>query len=172
MKKNLPTWAMKMAAAADYDRVKDEYHRGRMQITLPDHKTLRQWAKQKLWPTPWFGFTDAFITKMVESQETFALALNEAGITILLTQESYILPAEKQSELDTLYGERSNSGWPTSWGILVEELRDIRRAVEAGVVVEVEGGKKLHSFQDFYTWAHGCYHALEDGYDSWIGDDQ
>lgn len=59
----------------------------------------------------------------------------------------------------------------TQWGSLVEELRDIRRAVEAGVVVEVENTKKLRSFNSFYTWAHGRYHALEDGYDSWIGDD-
>jgi hypothetical protein len=29
----------------------------------------------------------------------------------------------------------------------------------------------LSSFQSFYDWAHGRYHVLEDGYDSWIGDD-
>jgi hypothetical protein len=46
---------------------------------------------------------------------------------------------------------------------LVEELREIRRAGE---------GKTLRSFQSFYDWAHGRYHALEDGYDSWIGDDR
>jgi hypothetical protein len=50
-------------------------------------------------------------------------------------------------------------------GALVEELRVIRRAVEAGFVVE------LRTWQGFYSWAHGRYHALEDGYDSWIGSD-
>ena len=60
---------------------------------------------------------------------------------------------------------------PTQWGVLVEALREIRRAVEAGVAVKVEG-KTLRDFDSFYTWAHGRYHALEDGYDSWIGDDE
>jgi hypothetical protein len=53
----------------------------------------------------------------------------------------------------------------------VESLREVRRAVEAGVVVHVDG-KQLTSFDSFYSWAHGRYHALEDGYDSWIGDDK
>ena len=55
--------------------------------------------------------------------------------------------------------------------MLVEELREIRRAVEAGVAVKVEG-KTLRSWGAFYDWAHGRYRALEDGYDSWIGDDE
>lgn len=29
----------------------------------------------------------------------------------------------------------------------------------------------MRSWQQFYTWAHGRYHMLEDGYDTWIGDD-
>ena len=49
-------------------------------------------------------------------------------------------------------------------------MREIRRAVEAGVVVEIDG-RKLKSWASFYDWAHGRYHMLEDGYDSWIGDD-
>lgn len=58
-----------------------------------------------------------------------------------------------------------------SWGLLVEELREIRRAVEAGVAVQIEGGPMLHTRNGFYTWAHGRYHMLEDGYDQWIGTD-
>jgi hypothetical protein len=58
-----------------------------------------------------------------------------------------------------------------SWGVLVEELRALRRAVEAGVVVQVEDGPRLQTWQGFYEWAHGRYHMLEDGYDRWIGDD-
>jgi hypothetical protein len=81
------------------------------------------------------------------------------------------ISAEKIRGLDALYAERSESGQPTGWGSLVEELREIRRAVEAGVVVTVEGGRTLRSWQQFYDWAHGRYHALEDGYDRWIGND-
>lgn len=81
------------------------------------------------------------------------------------------ITADKLKELDALYAERSSSGRPTSWGILVNELRIIRRAVEAGTVVTVADGPQLTTWQDFYGWAHGRYHMLEDGYDSWIGDD-
>jgi len=55
--------------------------------------------------------------------------------------------------------------------MLVEDLREIRRAVEAGVAVTVEGEGLLLNWQGFYRWAHGRYHMLEDGYDKWIGDD-
>lgn len=81
-----------------------------------------------------------------------------------------VQPAELQ-ELDNLYDARDTNGRPSSWGALVEALRTLRRAVEAGVTVEIEG----HSYQtwgSFYTWAHGRYHMLEDGYDRWIGDDR
>jgi len=78
--------------------------------------------------------------------------------------------------LDALYEEREDMGGlgprPTGWGWLVEELREIRRAVEAGVVVKVEETQTvLTTWQSFYDWAHGRYHMLEDGYDGWIGDD-
>jgi hypothetical protein len=61
---------------------------------------------------------------------------------------------------------------PTSWRALVEELRQIRRAVEAGAVVQVEGAGTPGTWQEFYAWAHGRYHMLEDGCDPWIGDDK
>lgn len=86
-------------------------------------------------------------------------------------EEGYTISAARLRELDALYDERSESGQPVSWGSLVEELREIRRAVEAGVVVKVEGGQTLRTWQGFYDWAHGRYHALEDGYDKWIGND-
>jgi hypothetical protein len=37
--------------------------------------------------------------------------------------------------------------------------------------VTVEGDGLLRSWQEFYQWAHGRYHMLEDGADKWIGDD-
>lgn len=83
-----------------------------------------------------------------------------------------MISAEKLKALDELYEARSPSGRPTSWRALVEELREIRRAVEAGTVVQVEGVGALKTWQAFYSWAHGRYHMLEDGCDSWIGDDK
>lgn len=84
----------------------------------------------------------------------------------------YIVSAEDLSALDALYAKRSPSGQPTSWRSLVEELRKIRRIVEAGTVVHVAGEATLRTWTEFYDWAHGRYHMLEDGCDPWIGDDR
>jgi hypothetical protein len=83
-----------------------------------------------------------------------------------------LISAEDLEALDAMYAARSPSGRPTSWRALVEELRRIRRAVEAGAVVKVEGDGTLATWQEFYAWAHGRYHMLEDGCDPWIGDDR
>ena len=172
MKSDLPGWAMRRAAAADYRFVQDAHGRGAIQIKWPDRKALRDWAKLQGWPTPWFAFEAAFLAKSFESPLNFERAINESGIEIQIPQQAYTLSADGLSELDDLYAERSTSGRPVSWGTLVEELRSVRRAVEAGVVVQVEGGPALRTWQGFYDWAHGRYHMLEDGYDKWIGDDQ
>jgi hypothetical protein len=93
-----------------------------------------------------------------------------------MTEREYIVTLQMQNELDELYEQRDDMGIlgqrPTHWGVLVEELRKIRRLVEAGVTVRIEGTPTiLTSWQGFYAWAHGRYHMLEDGCDHWIGDD-
>lgn len=93
-----------------------------------------------------------------------------------MTDREHTLTIEMLKKLDALYEETEDMGVlgrrPTRWGTLVEELRKIRRLVEAGVQVKVEGTPTtLNTWQNFYDWAHGRYHALEDGYDSWMGDD-
>ncbi len=84
----------------------------------------------------------------------------------------HIVSTQELKAFDALYDARSSGGFPTSWRALVEELRKIRRAVEAGSVVQIEGGETLRTWQEFYAWAHGRYHMLEDGCDAWIGDDR
>jgi hypothetical protein len=81
------------------------------------------------------------------------------------------LSTNELAGLDALYAARGDHGRPNQWDGLVEALRRIRRTVESGVPVEVEGGPTLHTWEEFYAWAHGRYHALEDGADHWIGDD-
>jgi hypothetical protein len=169
--KELPAWAMRAATPEDGDLARDSHRRGRLRIKWPDLTALRGWAKRQGWPTLWFGFESAFIAKILEDKESFALALEESGIEVLLPKTDYTLSSERLSELDALYEERSADGRPTCWGLLVEELREIRRAVEAGVAVKVEGAQTMRTWQGFYDWAHGRYHMLEDGYDRWIGDD-
>lgn len=171
-KKPAPAWALRAATAEDHELACDAQRRGRLQVEWPDLDALRRWAKQQGWPTPWFGFQKAFLNTMLESRERFALAFHGSGIALQIPKQRYTISAETVRRLDELYAERSPDGRPTLWGSLVEELREIRRAVEAGVVVTIEGGPDLGTWQGFYTWAHGRYHALEDGYDAWIGSDE
>lgn len=178
MRHDIPAWAKQRVTPTDHSFLKiQQLHRqGRTQIQLPDLKKLKDWAKSHDWPTPWFGFQKAFIAKLFESNETFMLALNKSGVKIHIPIKEHTLTIERVKELDALYEEREDMGVlglrPTRWGGLVSELREIRRLVEAGVEVNVEGTQTvLTTWQSFYDWAHGRYHMLEDGYDSWIGDD-
>ena len=79
---------------------------------------------------------------------------------------------EELANLDGLYDDRDAAGRPNSWGSLVERLRGIRRSIESGEVVMVHDGVELQSVLEFHTWAYGHYKLLEEGYDSWIGDDK
>lgn len=167
----LPTWAIQPATPSDRTRVEQARERDVLQIIWPDSRALRAWAAQQGWPSSRFGFQAAFLAKMLESDDAFALALQNSGVEMVIPVAHYTLPPQDLSELDALYAARDAAGRPTGWGVLVEQLRGIRRAIEAGVEVEIEGGP-LSSWSSFYTWAHGRYHMLEDGYDSWIGDDK
>jgi hypothetical protein len=162
---------MRKAEAEDYELVQAMQHQGTLQITWPNLDALRAWSRQQAWSTPWFGFKEAFLAQLYANQLNFVQAISTSGIELSIPLREYTLTTERQQQLDALYAERSSSGRPVSWGALVEELREIRRAVEAGVVIQVEAGPTLRSWQGFYAWAHGRYHMLEDGADQWIGDD-
>lgn len=169
---NIPTWALQTLTPEDQNLAKDAHQQGKLQINWPNTNALRNWAKQQNWPNPFFGFEQAFITKMLETKENFELAIQKSGIEMQVLRRDYTISAEKIRELDSLYEDRAETGRPNQWGTLVEELRQIRRAVEAGVVIQIEGENLILNWQNFYGWAHGRYHMLEDGYDKWIGDDK
>jgi hypothetical protein len=171
MNTNLPTWALRAATADDHDLAKAAHQHGTLHLTWPNAHAVRRWAKHHGWSTPLFGFEAAFIATMLETKAQFELAVNTSGIALHLLRQQYTMTHERIHALDALYAQRSDSGRPDGWGILVEELRAIRRAVEAGVVVHIDGEQTLMNWQTFYAWAHGRYHMLEDGADQWIGDD-
>lgn len=178
MSHDIPDWAKQRVTpeAPSFVEVRRLHGQGKTQIQLPDLKELKGWAKSHHWPTPWFGFQKALLDKLFESNETYTLALNESGINIHIPIKEHTLTIARLKELDALYEEREDAGAfgqrPTRWGILVNELRQIRRLVEGGITVRVEGTQTvLNTWESFYSWAHGHYHMLEDGYDSWIGDD-
>jgi hypothetical protein len=171
MKQEIPAWAMKAAGPEDLDAARSAHRRGTLRIRWPDRQALRDWARHRGWPVPWLAFETAFVTKMLEDQASFELALADSGFEAQIPRKDCTIPVDKLRELDAQYEDRSADGRPVSWGLLVEELREIRRAVEAGVAVTIEGGPVFHTWNGFYTWAHGRYHMLEDGYDQWIGTD-
>lgn len=166
MKKEPPSWAFEAARPEDFERTQEARRIGHAVFSWPPEASLRSWAKLQGWSVGWWRFQPNFLTKMFESAENFALAVELGGVSIRIPRRSHQLSAADLAGLDQLYEERSGA-----WRLLVESLREIRRAVEASVVVNVEGGPTLDSWQTFYEWAHGRYHALEDGADSWIGDD-
>lgn len=159
----LPSWALVQAGAADRQRVLDAKRRQSITLKWKADQPSRRWAKQQGWPTPWFGFPESFFAKMLESDENFALGLRDA-VDVLIPKATHTISDDELRELDIAYGDHS-------WRWLVDALRAIRRAVEAGVVVYVENSK-LTSFDTFYEWAHGRFHALEDDTNTaWVGDD-
>lgn len=171
MTKAIPAWAMRRAGLGDFGVVQAPHSQDVLQIQWPDRETLRGWAKEQGWPIPRFRFEKAFLAKMLENEASFDLAIIQSGLQISIPKQEHTLSAAEVVELDDLYVERSADGRPTGWGSLVAGLREIRRAVEAGVVVKIDETRPLRSWQAFYSWAHGRYPMLEDGYDHWIGDD-
>lgn len=166
---NLPAGAWKSATHRDRAQAQRALDTGSIQITWPT--AIRGWARRRGWRTPWYGFRTAFLRQMFESDDNFRLALQDGGVRLLIPVERFTVPDRRLREFDALYEERTKSGRPTGWGPLVAALRELRRLVEAGIIVEIDG-QTLKSWGGFYTWAHGRYHMLEDGYDSWIGDDK
>lgn len=171
MNKALPAWALRTATPDDQALAQEAHRQGTLRITWPDRNALRMWAKHQGWSTPWFGFEEAFITQMLETDTNFAFAITNSGIELHFPKQHCTIAGETMRDLDALYENRSSSGRPTGWDTLVEELRDIRRVVEAGITVRIEGEQPIQDWQQFYAWAHGRYYMLEDGADKWIGDD-
>jgi hypothetical protein len=168
----LPDWALRKAERNDCSAVKSLRRRGILLIEWPDLKALREWARAQSWPTPWFDFKGAFLTRMLGNDADFDLAIVHSGVVIQVNQDEHTIPACTIREFDELYQEQLDDGRRIGWATLVAELREIRRAVEAGVLIRIEGeDASIKSWQAFYDWAHGRYPVLEEGSDSWIGDD-
>ena len=165
MKREPPSWAFEPLTPADFERALEAHRAGQAMLVLPAVVALRALAERQRWALSWWNFEAAFLARMFESAENFALVVAHGGVTVRVPKLAHVLCAADLAALDRLYEDRS--GWRT----LVESRREIRRAVECGVVVSVDGTATLNSWQTFYAWAHGRYHALEDGADSWIGDD-
>jgi hypothetical protein len=165
----LPGWAIRKAGPEDRSDVQEAFAKGTVAVEWPDTSYLRSWAKQRGWPAPIIGFRGRFTRKFLSSDEDYYHAISGSGIEIRIPVRQHQISTRELKELDDLYESRGEHGYPDCWEILVENLREIRRACEANVHVTVDG-KELNA-KNFYSWAHGRYHALEDGCDKWIGND-
>jgi len=170
MNNNLPKWALRPAGADDRKRVEKHYAAGTALIDWPENFVLRQWSKARGWPASRFFLRPKFIKKLLESDQSFAFGITGSGVRMWIPVERHSISEKELRDLDSLYESRNEHGHPDGLNALVEGLREVRRAVEAGVEVEVEG-RVLKDFNTFYTWAHSRYHMLEDAADKWIGDD-
>jgi hypothetical protein len=170
----IPDWAFELATPNHRHRAINAHQNGTLQIIWPDSKPIKLWAKQQGWRVPWFNFNQYFISKMLESDVNFALVLQKSGLKVSIPLAYYKISDNMLHEWDALYEEREDMGVlglrPVGWGHLVECLREVRRTIEVGLVIEIED-EKLESVGEFLTWVDKRYHALEDGYDSWVGDD-
>lgn len=185
----LPSWLLRPVGAGELEIAKtarqDQVlvvgwrHRPEDRGARPGAEPAVAWARRQGWRISrwkaWWSAEDAFLDAMLEDEARYELALRESGVELFVPKARHEVSAAELQELDELYAATETMGAlgrrPTRWGELVEELRVLRRAVEAGVVLEVEG-REIRSWGQFYGWAHGRYHGLEDGVDAWIGDDR
>jgi hypothetical protein len=163
----LPAWALRPAGPDDYAEAVAARDRDALYSNYGRLKNPRAWARAQGWPTGLLGWSygeQNFINSLLESQAHYALALAKSGIELSIPAERYTIPQEELDKADKDY-ENGDFRW------VVDYLREVRRAVEMGVVVAVDG-RELTTFDTFYSWAHGRYYALEDDtHSAWIGDD-
>lgn len=171
---NIPKELFESALSNHRQRAIDAHQKGVLLIVWPDSNRLKIWVKKQGWRVPWFKFKNYFISKMLESDENFALVLKESRLEVIIPKEHYNISDRTLHQWDAMYEEREDMGVlgmrPTRWGYLVEGLREIRRIAEVGVIIKIEG-KNIQNVGQFLTWVHRRYPGLEDGCDSWVGDD-
>lgn len=163
-KMNLPSWALRPANISEREKAADAHYRGKAKIVFKDRKKLKPWMEYHGWKTSWFNLEDAFYKELFSSDEYFQEALSEGVVEVFVPIVSYKFSENELAKIDESYKAQK-------WNWVVEDMREIRRAVEAGIIIEVDD-KKLTSFSSFYEWAHQRYHLLEECADKWIGNDK
>jgi hypothetical protein len=165
MTKILPTWAIENATVEDRERVVAAQRDDTLQIQWPATTGIRGWAKEQGWSSSWFSFESRFMKRILANDADFALAINESGIALTIPKQIATISDERLQELDAEYANRQ------VWWALVASLREIRRMIEMDIDVAMDG-RIFKEVGSFLTWAHQRYPMLEEGYDSWIGDDK
>ncbi|MCB0689644.1 MAG: hypothetical protein KDC53_24055 [Saprospiraceae bacterium] len=155
---------MTKSKSPDWELVKKAHQAGTVKIELLNDASLRSWMKGNGWKSSWIFLEESFKKQLLSEEWKYRQALEGGIVEIMIPKDKVNISGETLKDLDESYEERS-------WSSLVESLRDMRRAVEAGVILEVEG-KPIKTWNAWYSWAHSRYPGLEEGSDLWIGDDR
>ncbi|MBK8505834.1 MAG: hypothetical protein IPL46_28765 [Saprospiraceae bacterium] len=161
---NLPTWALRKATLSDRENAMHAHKKMAAKIVFSNRAFLVNWMKKWGWRRSWFFPEESFYTRLFENDENYSLALSDQIVEVFIPKESYQITSKQLKEMDDDYASQS-------WSWVVGALREIRRAIEAGVIIEVDD-QKLKSVSGFYKWAHQRYHALEEAADKWVLDDR
>ena len=159
----LPSWALRSATTAEREKAADAYYRSKAKTVFRDRKKLRSWIEYHGWKTSWLHLEDSFYKELFSNDEFFKEGLEDGVVEIFIPKESYTFSDEEFKNINDGYSARE-----FNW--VVEYLREIRRAIEAGILVEIDG-LQLKSEIAFYNWVDKQFHILEEVADKWIGND-
>ena len=80
---NLLLMQQKMARPEDRLLTIEAFKEGLINVNLNvGGQSTRNWAREKHWPAPWFGFKKTFIRKMLENDETFTEVLESGNVEV------------------------------------------------------------------------------------------
>lgn len=156
----LPTWALEKAEPQDRDRARNAYQKKTGRFTITNRATLKDWMKAQAWKQSRFALEGSFYKQCFQDDDYFRTALEEQVVEMWIPKQSHQVSKTDLASMDKDYNDRE-------WAAAVAQLKDIRRAIDAGVTIEVDG-QTFKSSGSFYNWAHKRYHSLEEASDDWI----
>jgi hypothetical protein len=158
----LPNWALEKAGPNDRVRSKAAYQQKTGRFTVPNRVSLKDWMLARGWKRSWLSPEGSFYKQCFQDDVLFQLALKDQMIDIWIPKAMHQVSAANLAAIDEDYQQKD-------WSAAVAQLRDIRRAIDAGITIELDGQTFISSGA-FYTWAHQRYHVLEEISNDWMMD--
>jgi len=159
---SIPNWALEKAGPNDRVRAKEAYQRETGRFTVPNRVSLKDWMKARGWKRSWISPESSFYRQCFQDDTLFQLALKDNMADIWIPKQSHQLSDADLAAIDEDYEQKD-------WSAAVAQLRDIRRAIDGGVTLKIDG-QTFKSSGFFYTWAHQRYHTLEEISNEWMMD--
>lgn len=156
----LPKWALEKAGPQDRVRAQDAYQRKTGHFIAPEWPSLREWMRAREWKYSWLSKETAFYKQCFRNDDNFRAVLEDQIAELWIPKQSHQVSEDDLASIDKDYSDRA-------WSSAVAQLKDLRRAIDAGITIKVDG-RTFTSSGSFYTWVHKRYHALEEASDDWI----